>query len=125
MIITLFLEINSAFSQTDTTSYLIVDEMPVFQDSTNSDSFNKYLFNSIDLSSVESHFLSGGRLIVKYCIDTAGYTTDIRITREISPKVDSAVISAIKNSPKWIPGKLKGKPVKVSFMLPIDIHLQY
>ena len=90
-----------------------------------SDSFNKYLLNSIDFSNVESHSLSGGRLIVKYCIDTTGYTTDIWIARGISPKADSAVISAIKSSPKWIPGKLNGKLVKVSFMLPIDIHPQY
>jgi protein TonB len=116
--------INSAFSQSDTPIYKFVDEMPVFQDSVNSNSFNKYLLNSIELLNVESDFLSGGRVIVKYCIDTAGYTTDIWITRGISPKVDSAIISAVKNSPRWIPGKLKGKPVKVSFMLPIDIHPQ-
>ncbi len=123
LIFTLLLVADLAFSQSDTTTYRFVDEMPIFKGSSDSSSFPEYLLENIDLSEIESDILAG-RVVVEYCIDTAGKTTDIRIVRSLSNNIDKAVIDAIKNSPEWIPGKLDGRLVKVFFTLPLDIHTQ-
>jgi protein TonB len=39
----------------------------------------------------------------------------------MDPSIDRDVLRIIKLSPKWKPGKQSGKPVKVQYVVPIQI----
>lgn len=123
IILTLILTVDIVFCQTDTTLYRFVDEMPVFKDSIGLGTFHYYLNHNIDLSDIQEDLISG-RIIVQFCIDSIGNTTDIMIIKSLREDFDKAVINAIKNSPKWIPGKMEGKSVKVLFTMPMDFNFQ-
>ncbi len=65
-----------------------------------------------------------GRVLIGFNIETDGSLSGIKILQ--SPHIDLAEESlrVIKKSPKWIPGTLKGEPVKVSYIVPVNFTLQ-
>lgn len=123
LILTLIFTSKFIFSQSDTTRIKIVDEMPIFNGSNNLIEFHSYLSQNIDLSGISQNLVSG-RVIVQFCVDSTGQTTDVRIIKSLRDDLDKAVVNAIKNSPKWIPGKKDGKPVKVLYTIPMDFDFQ-
>jgi len=64
-----------------------------------------------------------GRVIVQFEVDIDGSIKNIEVVRSISPELDAEAIRVIKKMPKWIPGKQRGKPVKVKYTLPINFKL--
>ena len=61
-----------------------------------------------------------GRCIVRFVVEKDGSLSDIKITRSVSPAVDAETLRVMKAMPKWKPGKMYGKPVRVQFTLPIN-----
>ncbi|WP_291399772.1 M56 family metallopeptidase [Daejeonella sp.] len=64
-----------------------------------------------------------GRVIVSFTILKSGDITDVRVLKGIGSGADEEAIRVLKESPKWTPGTIKGKPVNVAFTLPISFQL--
>jgi TonB family protein len=64
-----------------------------------------------------------GRVFVQFVVDTDGSLTDIAILKGIGAGCDEEALRLIENSPKWTPGKQRGKPVKVRMSLPVVFKL--
>lgn len=64
-----------------------------------------------------------GRVIVSFVIDKDGSITDIEVVRSIDPILDKEAIRVIKIMPKWKPGMIKGKPVRVKYTVPVTFSL--
>ncbi len=60
-----------------------------------------------------------GKIIVSFVIDKDGSVCDAKIIRGLYPPFDQEIIRVIKSMPKWRPGLLDGRPVKVEYTLPI------
>jgi len=41
----------------------------------------------------------------------------------VNPLIDDEAVKAVKSSPKWSPGKLKGMTVRVSYVIMLDFQL--
>ncbi len=65
-----------------------------------------------------------GRVIAQFIIDEKGNLVQAKILRGIDPMLDNEVIRALKNSPKWQPGKQNAIPVKVQFVIPVIFRLK-
>jgi hypothetical protein len=52
-----------------------------------------------------------------------GSITDIKLVKGIGAGCDEEAIRVIQNSPKWNPGKQRGKPVRQKMVLPIIFKL--
>ena len=65
-----------------------------------------------------------GRVVVNFIIDETGNVEKATILKGIGYGCDEEALRVIKLMPKWNPGMVKGKPVKVSFSLPIVFRLQ-
>ena len=65
-----------------------------------------------------------GKVIVQFVINSNGSIEKVSVLRELDPACDAEAIKVIKSSPKWVPGKQGGKPVKQQFVLPIVFKLQ-
>ncbi len=61
----------------------------------------------------------GGRVIIQFVISEDGSVTDAEVLRGVHPALDEAAVNAVKASPKWTPGKVNGKAVKVKFVFPV------
>ena len=65
-----------------------------------------------------------GRVFVDFIIDESGNVTDVRISRGIHTSLDEEALRVISASPKWRPGRHRGKKVKVAMTVPVDFRLE-
>lgn len=65
-----------------------------------------------------------GTVYVTFVVETDGRVTDVRVLRGIGGGCDEEAIRVIQLMPRWVPGKQRGKPVRVQFNMPIKFTLQ-
>jgi protein TonB len=64
-----------------------------------------------------------GRVYVLFEIDKEGYVTNLKF-RAPDKNLEQEARRIISKLPKFIPGKQRGKPVKVAFSIPINFMIQ-
>lgn len=65
-----------------------------------------------------------GTVVARFVVDKNGNVNDAKIIREIGGGCDQEVLRIINNFPKWEARIHNGKPVDVSFSLPIKFNLE-
>ena len=102
----------------------MVEEMPLFENADPAVSFGKYIQEQVDKTSVHIPDSISGRIIVHFWIDTSGSVVDPEIIRSSNESLDSIAYNIILDSPRWTPGKQRGKKVKVGFTFPVYINME-
>lgn len=64
-----------------------------------------------------------GKVFVSFVINQKGEVEQVKIARGVDPALDREAIRVVQNLPKWKPGSQRGKPVKVSYSVPINFQL--
>ncbi|MBV5315494.1 MAG: energy transducer TonB [Prolixibacteraceae bacterium] len=65
-----------------------------------------------------------GRVTVNFVVNKDGSISEARILRSVDQALDKEALRVVYSMPKWKPGKQSGKPVRVSFSVPINFVLQ-
>jgi protein TonB len=65
-----------------------------------------------------------GKVIARFIVKEDGSISDVTILQSANPLLDEESIRVVSSLPKFTPGLLKGKPVPVWFMIPIQFKLQ-
>ncbi len=65
-----------------------------------------------------------GKVSVKFVIEKDGSITNAKIARSASTLLDAEALRIVNNMPQWIPGKQRGKAVRVAYTLPISFSLE-
>ncbi len=102
----------------------MVEEMPLYENADPAVSFRIYIQEQVDKPSLQIPDSFSGRIIVHFWIDTIGNVVDPEIIRGINESLDSLAYKIILDSPEWIPGKQRGKKVKVGFTFPVYINME-
>jgi len=96
--------------------YVYVEQMPMLPNGGG----NTAIVESIQRSIVYPVGVSAsGRVFVSFTVNQAGGVQDIKVVKSLVPAFDKAVVAAVEKLPNFIPGKQSGKPVNVSFTVPI------
>ena len=64
--------------------------------------------------------LPNGRVFASFVVDTDGTVQDAKIAKGLSPAFDAAVLAAVRQLPRFEPGKQNGQPVAVAYTLPVE-----
>ncbi|MGM0944408.1 MAG: energy transducer TonB [Bacteroidota bacterium] len=64
-----------------------------------------------------------GTVLVRFVINKDGSVQDVEILRALGGGCDEVAMEVIKNSPHWIPGKIKGQAVRYRMVMPINFKL--
>jgi periplasmic protein TonB len=64
-----------------------------------------------------------GKVFVRFVIDEKGKVTNVEIARGADKLLDQAALKHVQAMPDWIPGKQRGKNVKVQYVVPINFKL--
>jgi len=64
-----------------------------------------------------------GRVFVQFIIEPNGDVTQVEVLKGIGAGCDEEAIRVISKSPNWIPGKQRGKPVRVRMVIPLIFTL--
>ena len=115
-------EINKADMKPDKNGvYQIVEEMPEFPNGI--EGLMDYVAQNVKYPESAKEKNLQGRVLVKFIIEKDGSVSNVEVGRGWGNELDDEAVRVVKAMPKWKPGKQDGKPVRVSFMLPINFKL--
>jgi periplasmic protein TonB len=103
--------------------FMVVEEMPSFGDG-GSNAFRNFVSQNMKYPDVAAENGIQGRVFVQFVVEADGRLTNVRVLRGVDPALDKEAVRVIESSPKWNPGKQRGKPVRVSYTFPITFVLQ-
>ena len=64
-----------------------------------------------------------GRVFVNFTVGADGLVHDTKVVKGLGAGCDEAVLAAVQQLPRFIPGKQAGRPVSVSFTVPVTFRL--
>jgi len=103
--------------------FLVVEDMPTFQGQ-GIEAFRNYCQTNSKYPIIAQENGISGRVYISFVVDKDGSIANVQVVRGVDPALDKEAIRVVKSSPKWVPGKQRGRPVKVSFTIPILFQLQ-
>jgi protein TonB len=102
--------------------FQVVENMPEFPGGRGA--LMKYLATNIKYPPYAKEAGIQGRVFINFVVETDGSITAVKVLRGIGGGCDEEAIRVVKSMPKWKPGMQRGKPVRVSFNLPVKFTLQ-
>ena len=103
--------------------FIIVEDMPSFQGKGLA-GFHNWIFKYLRYPEIAAENGISGKVYVQFAVNSTGNVVDAVVVRGVDPALDREAIRVVMASPKWAPGKQRGKAVKVQFTFPINFVLQ-
>ena len=103
--------------------FFVVEDMPTFQGQS-SDAFRIYIQKNLKYPMIAQENGVSGRVFVQFDVNASGSIENVIVVRGVDPSLDREAVRVVKSSPKWTPGKQRGRPVRVRFTFPIVFQLQ-
>ena len=101
--------------------YQIVEVMPEFPGGT--EKFMEYLSGNIKYPEEAKEKGISGRVFIQFVVEKDGSVSNVKVAKGIGKECDDEAVRVVKAMPKWKPGLMKGKPVRVNYMLPVNFKL--
>ena len=106
----------------DNEVFVIVEDMPEFPGGELA--LRKWISTNIKYPVIAAENGIQGKVYVTFVVDKDGSVSNARIARGVDPSLDQEALRVVNSLPKWKPGKQRGKPVRVSYTVPINFQLQ-
>ena len=102
-----------------------VDFKPMFLNSADPSVFmEKWVYEYLKYPKYAADNGIQGRVLVSFVIDEKGNVTDVKVIRGIHTSLDDEAVRVISASPRWRPGRMAGKKVKVHMTAAVDFRLE-
>lgn len=103
--------------------FKIVETMPSFPGG--DAALMKYIGDNVRYPAIAQENGIQGRTICQFTVERDGSITDIQVLRSSGDaSLDKEAKRVMQSMPRWSPGKQRGKPVRVSYTIPINFRLQ-
>ena len=84
----------------------------------------KYIYSNIKYPPIAVEMGIEGTVVAQFVIDENGQITKLKIVKEIGGSCGNEVLRIVSKMPDWIPGKQRGRKVRVRYMLPVKFDLE-
>ncbi len=98
--------------------FQVVEDMPAFPGNV-----TKWISKNVKYPVLAMENGIQGKVYIQFVIEKDGSITDVKVARGVDASLDKEAVRVVKAMPKWKPGKQRGKPVRVSYTLPIFFQL--
>lgn len=95
-----------------------VDQQPSFPGGTNA--LNTFIVSNLKYPVFAQEKGIQGRVVVKFIVEKDGSISNVEVDRSV-PGLDNEAMRVVKAMPKWIPGQINGKAVKVECSHPLRV----
>ena len=85
--------------------------------------FYEYVFKKMKYPAQARRMGIEGKVYVQFVVERDGSITDVQAIRGIGAGCDEEAKKVIRESPKWNPGKQRGRAVRVRRVIPITFRL--
>lgn len=116
------LPVRKEVDKDETTIFYAAEEMPEFPGGYQA--LLNFLSQNIRYPSIAAESGITGKVTVNFVVNKDGSISDATILRGVDQALDKEALRVINSLPRWKPGKQAGKPVRVSFSVPINFKLQ-
>ena len=99
--------------------FVVVEDMPQFPGG----NVQRWISKNVKYPILAQENGIQGKVFIQFVIEKDGSITDVKVMRGVDASLDKEAIRVVKSMPKWKPGKQRGKPVRVSYTLPINFQL--
>ena len=65
-----------------------------------------------------------GRVTLQFTVEPDGRITNVSVLRGVDSSLDREAVRVVSKSPRWTPGLLDGKPVRVTYTFPVIFQLR-
>lgn len=113
--------ITQALAQTKEKVYTTVTQQAEFPGGM--EALYKYLAKNIHYPEAARNKNVQGKVFLTFIVEKNGSLSDIKVVKGVGSGCDEESVRVIKASPKWHPGKEKGKVVRQSYTIPISFTL--
>jgi len=114
-------EIEEEEEEEEAQVFFIVENMPEFPGGDLE--LRKHIAQNVQYPEIAKENGIQGRVFVQFVVNQKGKVEQVKVVRGVDPALDKEAIRVISNLPNWAPGSQRGKPVKVSFTVPINFQL--
>ena len=101
--------------------YQIVEEMPQFPGGEKA--MMEYVAKNVKYPQEAKDKEIQGRVFVGFVVEKDGSVSTVKVLRGIGGGCDEEAVRVVSSMPKWKPGIKDGKPVRVSYMMPLNFKL--
>ena len=84
---------------------------------------NRYLFHSLKYPDLAADQHIEGRVWCSFIVNKDGSLSHIQVEKSAYPSLDEEAIRVLQTMPRWTPGTVRNKPVRVKVYLPIVFKL--
>lgn len=102
-------------------TFFIVESMPEFPGG--QFALNRFIYANLRYPVDAMQKGIQAKVFVNFVIDEEGNVCDASVTRSVDPLLDKEALRVVNSFPKWSPGMQRGKPVRVSYTIPIGFNL--
>jgi protein TonB len=104
------------------TVYKVVEQMPEFPGGEKA--LYEWIGKNIKYPQKAMEANKSGTVRVSFVVNEDGSISNVEVPKPIGFDMDKEAIRVVSGMPKWAPGKMNGKAVKVLFKIPIQFTLQ-
>ena len=112
---------SSADTGADNNIYENVDSQPEFPGG--SQALYAYLGNNVKYPQAAAERGAQGKVLVSFVVERDGSISQARVVRTVDQDLDREALRVILAMPRWKPGSLGGKNVRVRYTVPITFRL--
>jgi len=105
------------------TAVVVPDEQPSYPGGTKA--MIAFMLGNIKYPEEAKKDKAEGKVFISFDVETDGSLTDVKVLRGFRKDCDEEALRVVKLMPKWDPGKVKGKAVKINFVVPIKFSLTH
>jgi protein TonB len=114
-------EIEEEAEEEEAQVFFIVENMPEFPGGDLE--LRKHIAQNVQYPEIAKENGIQGRVFVQFVVNQKGEIEQVKVVRGVDPALDREAVRVISSLPKWKPGSQRGKPVRVSFTVPINFQL--
>lgn len=100
-------------------TFVPAEDMPQFNGN-----LKQWLSKNLNYPSLAAEMGIQGKVFVQFVVERDGSISNVTVVRGVDESLDKEAVRVVQIMPKWIPGKQRGKPVRVAYHLPITFELR-
>lgn len=101
--------------------YTVRDKMPEFKGGVTA--FSQYLGKKVRYPANAVKNKIQGRVFLSFVVDKDGSLKDVKVVKSPDDELSAEAQRVLRESPQWVPGLQYGRPVRVSYTVPINFSL--
>ena len=105
-------------------AFVIVEDMPTFGKGGIDEFRINHVQKNMKYPDAAAENNIQGRVYINFVVNEKGEVCNVKVVRGVDPLLDKEAVRVVSSSPKWKPGKQRGKPVRVQYTIPIIFMLQ-